>query len=177
MSQIAQLRLRTLGWFFLLPFTLLGLVPWWLHRHLQGPFVWQGSAGQWVGAWLLVNGAGLTIWCVNLLNVQGRGTPMPLDPPTQFVVCGPYRVVRNPMALGLFLVLGAQALLYASWTVFLYLLLLIGTIHWHVCRIEEPELERRFGQPYLRYKHDVPRWFPRSSCCQKPGSRSCDCQC
>jgi protein-S-isoprenylcysteine O-methyltransferase Ste14 len=33
--------------------------------------------------------------------------------------------------------------------------------HLVVVRVEEPGLERRFGESYRSYKHHVPRWLPR----------------
>lgn len=161
MTELARIRWRTLGWFVLFPVTLLGVVPWWLHARLEGPFVWEGAGWQWLGAWLIVNGVGLGGWCVNLFNVEGRGTPMPFDPPRRFVASGPYRMVRNPMMLSVFLVLGGEAALYHSAAISCYALALIAIAHTFVCVWEEPALERRFGDAYAVYKRQVPRWFPR----------------
>ena len=36
---------------------------------------------------------------------------------------------------------------------------LLNTIY--LIRVEEPALERRFGEDYRRYKANVPRWIPR----------------
>ena len=40
----------------------------------------------------------------------------------------------------------------ATFVVFNYVFFLI---------FEEPDLERRFGEDYRRYKSNVPRWIPR----------------
>jgi protein-S-isoprenylcysteine O-methyltransferase Ste14 len=161
MHALTRIRLRTFLWFLVFPGFFLGIAPSWLRHQLEGPFRWEGTAGQWLGAWLLLNGAGLAGWCAHLFNVRGRGTPLPLDPPTQFVSEGPYRVVRNPMAIGLFLVLGGQALLYQSKIVALYLLTVAALVHAFVVLVEEPDLKHRFGEPYLAYRRQVPRWLPR----------------
>lgn len=161
MTELTAIRWRTLLWFFLFPATFLGWVPWWLHRQFEGPFGWEGALLQWLGIWLIANGAGLAGWCVQLFNVQGRGTPLPLDPPTRFVASGPYRFVRNPMALGLLLLLGGQAALYGSRAVLLYLLVILTAVHPFVVLVEEPELTKRFGPSYEAYRKRVPRWIPR----------------
>ena len=161
MAELTRIRLRTLGWFLLLPGTFMGFIPWWLRQWFEGPFTWKGNVWQWVGIWLILNGIGLAGWCVNLFNVKGRGTPLPLDPPKRFVANGPYRFVRNPMVIGLWLVLAGQALLYQSLAVTIYLLLVVALAASFVRFVEEPDLERRFGPEYLAYKRQVPRWVPR----------------
>ena len=161
MSELTQIRLRTLAWFVFLPCSFLIVVPWWLHAHFEGPSEWHATRWEWLGLWLILNGAGLAGWCVNLFNVEGRGTPVPFDPPKRFVAGGPYRFVRNPMALGLFLVLTGETILYRSRAVLAYLLLVITVVALFVRFVEEPGLERRFGVGYREYKRQVPRWVPR----------------
>jgi len=161
MKELARIRLRTLAWCLLFPAVFVGVIPWWLHQRFEGPFVWEGAWPQWLGTWLVLDGLGLVGWCVQLFNVEGRGTPLPLDPPTRFVAQGPYRMVRNPMMLGLFLVLGGQAGLYQSRAIGLYTLGAMAVGHLFVRLWEEPELERRFGPSYTAYKQQVPRWIPR----------------
>ena len=72
---------------------------------------------------------------------------------------GLYRVSRNPMyvaqvayLLGLFVYRGELALA-------LYAAIYAAVIHTSVVRTEEPELRRRFGEPYVRYTQRVPRWI------------------
>lgn len=161
MKELTRIQLRTLGWLMLFPGTLMGLLPWWLHERFEGPFVWEGTVRQWVGVWLLLNGLGLVGWCVNLFNVEGRGTPVPFDPPKQFVATGPYRVVRNPMMLSLFLVLGGETAFYQSRAIGIFTLALMAAAWAFVRCWEEPELARRFGASYTAYRRQVPRWIPR----------------
>lgn len=161
MTELTPIWLRALGWLLLLPIPLVGILPWWLHRRLEGPLVFSGHWGQWLGLWLILNGLGLAGWCVFLFITEGKGTPFPLDPPTQFVARGPYRFVRNPMVLGMFLVLVGQAALYRSATVLLYTVLASLVMHLFVCFVEEPDLARRFGSAYAAYRQQVPRWVPR----------------
>ena len=152
-------RLRTLAW-LPLPLTVIVLIPWILRCFAHEPFVWQGSLGQWGGAWLIANGLGLAAWCVNLFNVQGQGTPLPFDPPKRFVVKGPYRFLRNPMMLGMMLILVGEALVVASWVLLGYALVLAALAHLFIVCWEEPDLVRRFGPLYCEYRQQVPRWIP-----------------
>lgn len=109
----------------------------------------------------LTLGACVSLWCVKDFVVHGKGTPAPFDPPTRLVLLGPYRYVRNPMYVGLFLVLIGEATFYASLFVLLYSLFLVVTAHIFVVFYEEPTLIRKFGESYEQYLRSVPRWLPR----------------
>lgn len=160
MNELRRVRVRTL-WWSVLPATVVFLIPWLLHRLSHAPVTHGWGVRQWLGVWLIANGLGLSAWCVNLFNVEGQGTPLPLDPPKRFVAKGPYRYVRNPMMLGAFLALGGEAVLCHSAALVLYLLALIVLAHLFVVRWEERDLMRRFGPLYQDYTQQVPRWIPR----------------
>lgn len=116
---------------------------------------------QAVGLLVGVGGAALTIWCVLTFAFIGRGTPIPFDPPRRLVVRGPYRFVRNPMAIGVFLALAGAALYYGSAQLFGFSLLFVLGIHLLVVGYEEPTLRQMFGQDYEDYSRRVRRWIPR----------------
>jgi protein-S-isoprenylcysteine O-methyltransferase Ste14 len=96
-----------------------------------------------------------------LMASRGRGTPLPLDAPRVLVVAGPYRFVRNPMAIGGIGQGVAVGLVLGSPSVILYAL--AGAFVWHgVARPwEERDLESWFGEPYRRYREAVRCWWPR----------------
>ena len=77
------------------------------------------------------------------------------------MVAGPYRHVRNPMISGVLLMLIAETLFFGSWPLLGWVVafFLINTAYFF--RVEEPGLERRFGEDYRRYTANVPRWIPR----------------
>jgi protein-S-isoprenylcysteine O-methyltransferase Ste14 len=116
---------------------------------------------RYFGLLPLLPGAWLALWCVIDFAVRGRGTPAPFDPPRKLVVKGPYRYVRNPMYIGMLLVLAGEAVLMSSMFVLLYTLLLWIASHLFVVFWEEPRLRRRFGERYEKYSEAVPRWLPR----------------
>ena len=129
-----------------------------LNRELGWPR-WQVPAGQILGVVLFLGSVGLVLYCSRLFSRDGKGTPVPIQPPTELVVSGIYQFSRNPIYVGQVGVLlsyfsysGELALLlYAfSWGAFVQ-----GFILW----IEEPELRRRFGPAYLGYCRAVPRWI------------------
>lgn len=116
---------------------------------------------QVVGMAVGVGGAALTLWCVITFAFVGRGTPAPFDPPRRLVVQGPYRFARNPMAIGVALVLTGAALFYQSVVLFGCTGLFLLIIHLFVVWYEEPTLRRLFGEEYEAYTRRVRRWWPR----------------
>jgi protein-S-isoprenylcysteine O-methyltransferase Ste14 len=114
-----------------------------------------------LGLALLAAFTALNLWTGTVLAVRGRGTPLPFACPRSLVVTGPYRYVRNPMAVaGLGQGLGVAVFL-GSWGVVAYVA--AGAILWHVAirPAEERDLTARFGEAYAEYRAAVPLWRPR----------------
>ena len=91
---------------------------------------------------------------------DGGGTPLPLDQPNKLVVSGPYRYVRNPMAVAGIGQGIAIAIAFRSVPILIYALL--GAVLWHVVvrPFEERDLAERFGDTYLAYRRRVTCWIP-----------------
>lgn len=147
-----------------LPFTMTVLVPVWIARSFGvmpqlGPS-WGELALQLAG--LPVLGVGVALFAASLRRfaVDGQGTLAPWDPPQHLVVHGPYRYVRNPMISGVVFVLFAEAMLLASvpHLIWAAVFVAINVVFIHV--VEEPQLARRFGEPYREYCRRVPRIWP-----------------
>lgn len=86
---------------------------------------------------------------------------MPRDPTKKLVVAGLYGFVRNPMILSILVVLLGEAVAFASDAILILAaaFFIINTLYFRFS--EEPGLEKRFGEEYLEYKRNVPRWMPR----------------
>jgi protein-S-isoprenylcysteine O-methyltransferase Ste14 len=93
--------------------------------------------------------------------VRGKGTPVPIVPTKHFLQNGPYRYVRNPMMLGYFLYFLGWAFLFNKAGAFLAAVAVIAFLLAEVKIIEEPELEKRFGDAYREYKKETPFIFPK----------------
>lgn len=93
----------------------------------------------------------------------GQGTPLPLDQTQKLVTKGPYRYVRNPMAIAGVGQGIAVSILYTSLPVLLYIIL--GAVLWQfvVRPIEEKDMIDRFGNEYKNYQKAVRCWIPKFS--------------
>ena len=91
----------------------------------------------------------------------GEGTPLPLDAPRRLVVAGPYRWIRNPMAVAGLSQGLATGLWFGSPSVFAYVV--AGAVLWNVVirPAEEADLRARFGDDFDRYCAAVSCWVPR----------------
>ena len=114
----------------------------------------------YIGILTFITGIAFVILSSNLLIKEGKGSPIPSHPPKEFIVKGIYKYTRNPMVLGYILIVLGEYLFFGSTLLGIYVLLLFLLFHFYIIFIEEPELEKRFGDKYLFYKKSVPRWFP-----------------
>ena len=113
-------------------------------------------------AWpLFFVGGYLIIWALLTLARTGGASGAPGDPPKKLVKTGPYAWMRNPIYFGDGLILTALALYTSSPTMLVYTLLYGFAIERFVRWVEEPAVEKRFGDEYHKYKEDVPRWLPK----------------
>jgi protein-S-isoprenylcysteine O-methyltransferase Ste14 len=110
---------------------------------------------------LWIIGGIILLWSFWNFLAQGRGTPSPTDPPKELVAVGFYRYVRNPMYVGIFLILLGHFLWFRFIWLIVYLVITFVIVHVFVTLYEEPTLKRTFGASYEEYLKKVPRWIPR----------------
>ena len=82
--------------------------------------------------------------------------------PKYLLVQGPYRFSRNPMYLGELVLWLGWALFYGSVAILIGFLLMWVMMNFRAVPREERDLEARFGESYLEYKDNVPRWFGKT---------------
>ena len=142
---------------FILPITVLLIVPYFIEDN------------RTVHSWRILV-PGLMIVCLGLAPMvltifsfirRGKGTLAPWSPTQKLVVTGLYRYVRNPMILGVFVVLLGESFIFLSLNILIWAasFFVINTVYFVFS--EEPGLEKRFGNEYLEYKKHVRRWIPR----------------
>ena len=112
--------------------------------------------------WLLILlGWLFGIWANYSQFTIGRGTPVPLMATQKLIVQPPYTYCRNPMALGAIVMYLGVAILFRSIGAVILVLLFAGLLLIYIKRIEEKEMEIRFGEEYLAYKRQTPFLIPR----------------
>ena len=152
------------------------LLPGMVTLVIPGIILWRTGMDSW-GLWQSVPSSrvilpiiGMICICLGLVLMTatirlfatvGKGTLAPWEPPQRLVVRGVYRHVRNPMMSGALFVLLGEAALAASlplscWFAFAGVVYAV-----YIPLSEEPGLVKRFGEEYLTYKQNVPRWIPR----------------
>ena len=151
-----MLFLRALISFLVLPGTFAGLIPAWIVSADRGR-----SDGLLCGAVPLAIGVVNRRWCGRDFYVSGRGTLAPWDPPKRLVIVGLYRFTRNPMYVGIVLLLAGWSLFAASSLLAGYTVILAIAFHLRVVLYEEPRLKKQFGEGWAAYAAAVPRWLPR----------------
>ncbi len=159
-SFISQLRS------FILPFTVLLIIPagilwatgfrigWGLGMPWDAVIVLAGSV-------LMGNGLYYLFMTIGLFINIGKGTLAPWSPAKKLVIIGPYRHVRNPMISSVLLTLLGESIAFGSVGIFMWFALFFGINHIYFVFSEEPGLQKRFGEEYITYTKNVPRWVPR----------------
>ena len=111
-----------------------------------------------VGFVIFTVGAALAAWGW-LIFWRARTTRVPGQTSTTLVTSGPYRLMRNPMYVGLSLAyIGEAAILHQLVPVVL-LPLTIAYLNRVVIPVEEERLHAVFGVEYQQYQNDVRRWL------------------
>jgi protein-S-isoprenylcysteine O-methyltransferase Ste14 len=140
---------------------LFGIITWQLRR--LDPVI-PYDLPTWLaipGALLMVVGAALAVasfWTfasAGALSLHAR-----FPDPQGLVTWGPFRYARNPMTKGGWTVLCGWGLYQLSPSILLFAAAMAVFLHLFVVFVEEPKLERRFGDSYRNYKGRVNRWVP-----------------
>jgi protein-S-isoprenylcysteine O-methyltransferase Ste14 len=160
-SRTAQIRS------FLLPFIVILVIPFFILL-FSGTFKFGWGRGipcdaAAIGLGIAVFAFGL-YWLIRtillFINV-GKGTLAPWNPTQKLVIQGPYRYVRNPMIIGVFISVIGIAIVFGSIGVLVWAALIFIINYLYFIFSEEPGLRKRFGHEYSRYYMNVPRWIPR----------------
>ncbi len=151
--------LGSAAFFIVAPGTVAGLIPWLITHWRFGEDASFGVGA--VGVALAIVGLVVLIECFMRFATKGGGTPAPVAPTKDLVVSGLYAHVRNPMYIGVLLIIFGQAMLFASAALIAYGVAVWFTFLLFVLYYEEVQLKRAYPDIYPAYTEHVPRWIPR----------------
>jgi len=141
--------------------TLFVFCSFWVDRWLNLPYLPDAWWRYVISAIVFVAGLFLAVSTVTAF-FRTRGTPVPLSPPPRLITTGLYAWIRNPMALGLLLVLEGLGFYFGSLSLIIFFAPLPVVLYaLYIKAVEEPELELRFGKEYQQYKKRVPMFIPK----------------
>ena len=156
-----MLALRSLFFTLLLPGSVTVLIPYLLLNSSREPIPPGLELFRLFGLAPLLIGALILLRCIWDFAVTGHGTVAPIDPPRKLVVRGLYRYVRNPIYVGVLLIVSGEAILFDSFRLALYAVVLWFFFQLFVIFSEEPTLREMFGPQYEAYLRAVNRWIPK----------------
>ncbi|WP_180538892.1 methyltransferase family protein [Nevskia soli] len=147
------------------PGILIVYVPAWITR-------WQIPPGSWP-----LRAIACILFAVGLLPLgesiarffwAGQGTASPSHPTEVLVATGFYRYVRNPMYIGVLVLIAGQCVLFRSESLWIYLGIVTVGFELFVLFYEEPTLRKKYGASYEEYCRNVRRWIPRLKAYREP---------
>jgi protein-S-isoprenylcysteine O-methyltransferase Ste14 len=144
-----------------LPFVVVCVVPAVILAFTKFNIVNIFSLTFFVAVLFLAIGLFFALWTMKLFWHKGNGTPAPWAPPENLVIEGPYKYTRNPMITSVFFMLIAECLYFMSAGIFVWILIFLIINSIYLPLYEEKQLEKRFGEEYIKYKKAVPMWLPK----------------
>lgn len=114
---------------------------------------------HYVGLIISLVGVLIVTHCVVRFTIDGLGTLSPADPTKRLVVSGFYKFSRNPMYVGVMLILFGEIALTSSVYLLFYSVGIFVLFNLFVVYREEPRLMKDFGKEYEKYYKTVNRWL------------------
>jgi protein-S-isoprenylcysteine O-methyltransferase Ste14 len=105
-----------------------------------------------------IAGALLNIWTDNLFKKLNT-TVKPDQKPSVLIDCGPFKISRNPMYLGMALLLIGAGILMGSVTAFIGAIFFVAAMEISFIPDEEKIMLEAFDERFKNYKKNVRRWI------------------
>ena len=126
--------------------------------HFLFPIVRVFPSALFSGAVLILLGIAVILWAAWLFDKAGTAIK-PFEESSKLVLAGPYRWSRNPMYLGMVIILLGIGLALGTLSPFAILPLFIWLIRNQFIAHEEAMLDKSFGAAYAEYKKCIRRWL------------------
>ncbi len=130
-----------------------------LHNSIPGFYFFRSRLSLILGGMMVCFGIAMVLWAVKTLKKAGT-THIPFEESTTLVQTGPFSYTRNPVYLGMVIILFGVFCFMGSSTPLMMVFIFGGIIEDKFIMAEEKMLEEKFGEQYLTYKKKASRWFP-----------------
>ena len=155
-----SLLLRNLLFTILQPGIVAGLVPFLIVKgDLKYILTLPFPVMQYSGFVVSLIGTFIMMHCIIMFAIDGRGTLSPADPTKSLVITGLYKYSRNPMYVGVMLILIGEILFTHNVNLLVYSCIIFLAFNLFIRLREEPRLKADFGSEYENYTKRVKRWF------------------
>ena len=98
-------------------------------------------------------------WWSDKLFKEYKTTVKPDEKPSRLITGGPFKISRNPMYLGMLLMLLGLSVLSGNLIGFISPIIFCILINKLFIPPEEKNMEKEFEKKYLKYKNKVRRWI------------------
>jgi protein-S-isoprenylcysteine O-methyltransferase Ste14 len=153
------LLFKNLIFTILLPGVVAGVLPYWIELKASFPHIQPWTSSQFGGLLLFIIGLVMLLFCILNFAIKGKGTLSPVFPTKKLVTTGFYRYSRNPMYIGVLLILAGETVFVRSHSLLVYSIIIFTCFHIFIIFHEEPRLKKTFGAEYTDYSKKVRRWI------------------
>ena len=112
------------------------------------------------GIFFLNLGGILALWSTIIMYKSKKASPSPFSLPKKVISTGPFKYVRHPMMWALHFVIIGQILVNNSLFIVIWFIIWLRFSILYIDKYEEPYLISIFGDEYLQYCINTPRWIP-----------------
>jgi protein-S-isoprenylcysteine O-methyltransferase Ste14 len=134
------------------------LFGWGIDHIMPSPSFIPWPYGTILGVLTIVGALALVFWAAGTFKKEGTEVD-PRRPSSKIVAEGPFKYSRNPMYVGMALVVCGVAFWMDSLWILIFLVPSLFFIRYGVIAREEKYLKNKFGEEYLAYKKKVRRWI------------------
>ena len=113
---------------------------------------------NYIGVLFIAIGGWFSIW-PDMLFKKYKTPVRPDKKPVKLIEEGPFKFSRNPMYLGMSIILIGIAIFLGSISPFVIVAIFVVCMDRDFIRLEEKLLEEAFGNSFLGYKKRVRRWL------------------
>jgi protein-S-isoprenylcysteine O-methyltransferase Ste14 len=109
---------------------------------------------NWLGIIFVLLGLILNLYADSILKPKGKNVT-----PKGLLTKGPFKISRNPMYLGMLIILLGVFTFFSSLTSIVGPIVFFLIVQKFIIPKEEKELETTYGEKYLDYKNTTRRWL------------------